>query len=44
MTGSMNVVLPRLTSGIQMAHKRCDHLEALVCLNAPSVLGQKMHV
>lgn len=27
-----------------MAHRRCDHLEEFVCLKAPSVLGQKMHV
>lgn len=26
-----------------MAHRRCAHFIAVVCLNAPSMFGQKMH-
>jgi hypothetical protein len=44
MTGSINVVLPRDTSGIQIAHSKWDHLNVFVCLKAPSIFGQKMHV
>lgn len=44
MTGSMNVVLPSETSGIQIAQSKWDHLNVFVCLNAPSMFGQKMHV
>ena len=41
--GSMNMVLPTVTSGINMAHKRCAHSPVLVCLNAPPSFGQKTH-
>jgi hypothetical protein len=44
MTGSINVVLPSETSGIQIAHSKWDHLNVFVCLKAPSTFGQKMHV
>jgi hypothetical protein len=43
-TGSMNVVLPSETSGIQIAQSKWDHLNVFVCLKAPSMFGQKMHV
>jgi hypothetical protein len=41
-TGSWNVAFPSETSGIHIAHSRCAHFIAVVCLNAPSMFGQNM--
>jgi hypothetical protein len=38
----MKVVLPKDTSGIQIAQRRWAHRIAVVCLNAPSEFGQNM--
>ncbi len=35
---------PKETSGIHIAQRRCAHFDEFVCLKAPSVFGQKMHV
>ena len=40
----MKVWFPRETSGIHIAQSRCAHFDEFVCLKAPSLLGQNMHV
>lgn len=41
-TGSIYAGFASLTSGIQIAQRRWLHLVVVVCLNAPSVFGQKI--